>query len=132
VAAIKLGSVELAVVAELNLELARAYDEVADDAKQQSETRRQARAGAFRRRVRAGLLRLEAQRLRARASLPDDPLTHEPNSPYSGSERRKHERRSGERRGHPAALATPHGADRRANRDRRRHDRRRTSLVLGT
>jgi hypothetical protein len=129
VAAIKLGSVELAVVAELNLELARAYDEVADDATQQSETRQQARARAFRRRVRAGLLHLEAQRLRARASLPDGLLTHESNSPYSGPERRKQERRFAERRGHLAAPATWRGADRRANRDRRRHDRRRPSFI---
>jgi hypothetical protein len=128
-AAVELGSVELAVVAELNLELARAYDEVADDATQGSETRRQARARAFRRRVRAGLLHIEAQRVRARASVSDGLLTHESNSPYSGPERRKQERRFGERRGHSAAPATPPGADRRADRDRRRHDRRRPSLV---
>jgi hypothetical protein len=125
VAAMKLTSIELAVVAELNLEIASGYDEVAEDPKQQSQTRRRARDSAFRRRLRARLLHLEAQRLGAQPTLSDEQLPHEQGPPYSGPERRKYERRSGERRGRLAAPSTSGDVDRRVNRDRRRAERRR-------
>lgn len=128
VAAIELGSIELAVVAELNLEIASAYDEVAADATQQPETRRRAREGAIRRRLRAGLLHLESERLLAQPSLPEERSTRETELPYVGQERRKYERRAGERRAQYAARDSSGGGDRRGDRDRRRDERRRQSL----
>jgi len=130
VAEVNLSAIELALVAELNLEMARAFDEVAEDAIQRLETRRAARELASRRRERARLCHLEARRLGAEPTFPDEQLTAEASLSYTGPERRKQERRRRERRAgrslpSQARRRTEVGHDRRTNPDRRRGERRR-------
>lgn len=119
-----LNAIEMAAIAELDLEMARAYDEVSMDPSQTPETRRKAGDLAARWRERARLCRLEAQRLSSQPLLPAN-AAHA----YTGPERRKQERRRGDRRttglnGPGHAAVTAFGRDRRINPDRRRGDRR--------
>jgi hypothetical protein len=124
-----LNSIEIAVVAEMDLEMARGYEEVARDTTQNAETRRAAQDAASRWRERARLYSLEARRLTAEPLFPGERPASQPDRPYTGPERRKQERRRGERRGngsaqsgHPGALTF--GRDRPINPDRRQGDRR--------
>jgi hypothetical protein len=112
-----LNSIEMAVVAEVDLEMARTYEEVAGDATQRPETRRAAREAASGWRERARLNQLEARHRSAEPIVPTE-QTLDPGRPYSGPDRRKEERRKGERRrigsavsGHLASL----GRDRPVN-----------------
>jgi hypothetical protein len=128
-----LSPIELVLVAELNLELARAHDEVASNPSNRDETRETAREAAAALRQRADLLRSRA------ADLSANPVTavswserchHDP--PYLGSERRKAARRTSARRA--GELPTPGavgGPDRRMETDRRRRERRRRALAAG-
>jgi hypothetical protein len=125
-----LNSIEMAVVAEMDLEMARGYEEVARDATQSADTRQAAQDAAAQWRERARLCGLEARRLTAEPLVPGERSASQPDRPYAGPERRKQERRRGERRGsgsaesgHPGA--TTFGLDRRVNVDGRQGDRRR-------
>jgi hypothetical protein len=127
---ISLNSMEIALAAEFDLEMAHAYDEIADDATQSADARRTAQETAALWRERARLCRLEAQRLTAAPMVPDAGSMSESGPAYTGPERRHRERRSGERRVN--GLAAPvrlgpaiWGRDRRVNPDRRRGERRR-------
>lgn len=97
-------SIELALLANFNLEMADSYDEVAEDPKLRRETRRNASESASCYRARAELLQLEAQRLTAYPPF----LAEQPAEPrqtrYTGPERRKRERRSRDRRGSQSSL----------------------------
>ena len=115
------------MVAEVDLEMARRYEEIAEDATQGSETRRDAQEAASRWRERARLCRLEARRLGAEPTVPGSRSASEHGGSYAGPERRKQERRKGERRtngsGAPGETGTA-ALDRRVNPDRRKGDRR--------
>jgi hypothetical protein len=121
---IHLTSLELALVAQFNLEMAEAYDEVAEDPQVSLDTRRRARAAAYHRRDRARLLQAEAQRLRAYPTSVGGHST-EKQPPYAGPERRERERRMRDRRA-SGSLRTPAlaHADRRSVADRRQRERR--------
>lgn len=118
----KLSSIELALIAELNLEMARAYEEVARDDRERLESRSAADRRQYLLRERARMLRLEARRASA-----EPPLAMWLEVGYAGPERRRAERRTGERRVHsPGTADRPAaGYDRRINPDRRRAERRR-------
>jgi hypothetical protein len=123
---IQLTALELALVAEFNVEMAAAYDEVADDTTAQPATREAAREAAARHRERAGLFQLEAERASASPAAVAEPPSPE-QRPYVGPERRRAERRTSERR----RLRSPAQeqiaqAERRMQHDRRQHDRRRS------
>jgi hypothetical protein len=131
VAAVELSSIELAVLAELNLEMARGYDEVVEDAAERLETGRIARALAAERRERARLLHNEARRVAAQATSRDPGSTPPRRSVYIGPERRKRARRTHERRSDaPPATAHLGGSDRRTIPDRRGRERRQPQLRL--
>jgi len=126
VAEMRLNSLELALLAEFNLEMAAAYDEVAKDPAAGPETRATARDSANRGRERAQLFQLEAQRLSAHSTaVPEPPGPAQP-ARYAGPKRRTRERRVRERRRpgplQPGGLG---GSERRVNPNRRRRDRRR-------
>jgi len=131
-ATINLSSLELALVAEFNLEMARAYDEVAEDAAGQPKTRRTARKLGSRQRERARLLQLEARRRRAESTITSEEVISEPGSAYTGPDRRKRERRVAERRASHAVGPDVKvaGHDRRTDPDRRRRERRRQDFAL--
>lgn len=97
-------SIELALLANFNLEMADSYDEVAEDPKLRRQTRRDASESASCYRARAEILQLEALRLTAYPPF----LTEQPAEPrqtrYTGPERRKRERRSRDRRGSQPSL----------------------------
>jgi hypothetical protein len=124
-APIHLSSIELALIAQFNLEMAESYDEVADDPELSVETRQRARESASWRRGRARLFHSEARRLGANPTSVTGQSTEDQPPPYAGPERRKRERRIRERRSSPqlktAGLGHP---DRRTDRDRREQDRR--------
>jgi len=124
-AAVGLTSIELALVARFNLEMADAYDEVAEDPRLRSETRQTARASASERRERARLLESHAQLLGAYPTSVPAQVIHELASSYTGPERRKRDRRIRDRRapGSRAPTALGH-ADRRTSPDRRQRERR--------
>jgi hypothetical protein len=129
-AAFGLSAIELAVLAELNLEIARGQDELADDASLRGETRRNAQARATALRERAHSFQLEARALNAQPML-YAPSTHEPAAPRTGPERRSHDRRTGSRRrSGESALGPPGGHERRTMPDRRKRDRRGGGLVV--
>jgi hypothetical protein len=115
----KLSSIELALIEELNLEMARACDEVAEDARNPRETREAARERGSRLRKRARMFHLEARRLAAEPALKAEP--------YAGPERRHGDRRTTDRRerGPTPPAHLPAGHERRINPDRRREERRR-------
>jgi hypothetical protein len=123
---IRLTSLELALVAKFNSEMAACYDEVAEDAGTRAETRDAARDSASRRRERARLFELEARRLGAYPTEPCEELTQMPPARYAGPERRTDERRVRERRDRRPSSSAPQGrSERRVNRERRRGQRRR-------
>jgi hypothetical protein len=128
-AALSLSAIELAVVAELNLEIARAHDEVAGDATRRVETRQAAGEVATALRERAHSLHLEARRLSAHRMYV--PSMEKPASAYTGPERRRQgRRRRARRRDSVAAFGAPGACDRRAVPERRHRERRSGVLVL--
>jgi hypothetical protein len=125
VAEMQLTSLELALVAEFNLEMAAGYDEVAEDPASAAESREAARAAADRQRERAWLFQVEAQRRRASPMTTRGGFTATAPTRYEGPERRTRERREGERRSGQSLLsARPGQGDRRVNPDRRQRERR--------
>jgi hypothetical protein len=125
-----LNSIEMAVVAEVDLEMARGYEEVVRDTTRTAETRWAAQEAASRWRERARLYSLEARRRAAEPLLPGERSASQADRLYFGPEQREQERRVGERRGNGSAAAgypgvLPFGRDRRINPDRRQGDRRR-------
>ena len=120
-----LNSIELALIAEYNLEMARANEAVADDATKRLETRRRASDAATAWRHRAQLFQVEAMRQSAQPILPGEPARA-----YAGPERRRQMRRSQTRRADPASGRAGRGrGDRRAGPERRTRDRRRPELA---
>jgi hypothetical protein len=124
--ATSLNAIELALIAELNLEQARAHDEVANDAARRPEVRLAAEAYATAWRERAGMFQLEAQRRGGHRMAPRSARVRD--WTYTGPERRRQRRRLQTRRGDGAAASErPDRRDRRDRRmrpERRRHDRR--------
>src|SRR5437660_10029423 len=88
-AAMDLSSLELALLAEFNLEMAAAHDEVADDPMAELATRESARQSASRSRQRAWRFQVEAQRLGAYPMSMPEQVTPEQPLPHTGPERRK-------------------------------------------
>jgi hypothetical protein len=123
VSGLQLSAIELGLLANFNLEMAEAYDQVAQDPKHRPESRQTARESAADHRERAHRFQSEAQEWSAYPTLPTNPPQQEPTPPYAGPERREHERRGSERRASRSDALSPD--DRRANRDRRQGDRRR-------
>ena len=72
----RLGSIELALIAEYNLEMARAYDEEAGDPSKPLEKRRTASGRAAAWRERAHQFQAQARRASADPILPGDRPTH--------------------------------------------------------
>jgi hypothetical protein len=97
-ATLALSPVELAVIAALNLELARDHEEAAEDNSQHIDTRRRSRQIAIGRRGRARMLHQEVQRLSACPFVHDEQLTLRLSPPYVGPERRRRARRVRDRR----------------------------------
>jgi hypothetical protein len=127
---IGLNSIELGLLAELSLEMARGEDAVANDTAQPLEIRRVAAELAAAWRERAQRLQLEALQRGAEPILPDEHSFRATAPAYTGPERRKRPRRTGARRtGPPVAPDGLARADRRIHPDRRRHDRRRPGLA---
>lgn len=126
-----LSALELAVVAELNLEMARAQDELANDAGQAADARRLAQVRAMALRERADSLHLEARRLTAQPML-YVPALEDPGPRSTAPERRRHDRRTGAcRRTTNSAAGPPGGRERRTTPDRRKSERRDAPLVAG-
>ncbi|HUJ34699.1 MAG TPA: hypothetical protein VLW51_05775 [Solirubrobacteraceae bacterium] len=123
-----LNAIELALIAEHSLEMARANEAVANDAATGLETRRRASEVAAAWRRRAESFKLQAQRRCAHPIVPgEQPLSHV--RAYAGPERRQRMRRTQTRRTDPAWAAADEDRDRRAGPERRRHDRRRPELA---
>ena len=123
-AALGLSALELAAVAALNLELARAHDELADDASRRVETRRAAGAKARALRERAESFQLDARRLSAQPML-HTPSMQKPASPRTVPERRTQDRRSASRRRDgKSAVSVIGGRERRTMPERRKRERR--------
>ena len=126
----ELSPLELALLAELNLELARAHEQVADDEAGRDEAREAARRSAAALRERARSLTLQAQARNAEPTIPGCPPITAPYHPYPGPERRKEARRALARRDDkPAIDGRLRAADRRTGDDRRRTDRRGRALA---
>lgn len=126
-----LSAIELAVLAELNFELARAHDELAADASQRAQTRRAAHAKAEAIRERGAAFHLDAHRL-SRQPMLSAPLMPRPASPPAEPERRTHERRTRSRRRDAGpAVSAPGGRERRTQPDRRKRERRGDGVVVG-
>ena len=116
---VSLNPIELALIAELSLEMARDSEAVANDATKRLETRRSASTDAIAWRERARLFQLEADRLSGHPIVPGV----RPIRAYAGPERRRRMRRTHTRRADPASAG--HGRDnRRAVPERRQRDRR--------
>jgi len=127
--AMSLNAIELALIAELNLERARDHDAVANDAARLPEVRQAAAAAATAWRERARLFKLEAGRRSAHWMAPGEsgPVF---DFTYTGPERRRQMRRLQTRRGDAEAVAGgPEARDRRTAPERRRNDRRRPELA---
>jgi hypothetical protein len=125
-----LNSIELALIAEYNLEMARANEAVADDATKRLETRRRASKVATAWRRRAQLFQLQAWRQSAQPILPGEQSIRAPGRVYTGPERRWRMRRTQTRRTGSASVCAGHGpGDRRAGAERRRRDRRHPELA---
>ena len=114
-----LNAIELALIAEHSLEMARANQAVADDATTRLKTRREAAQVAAGWRKRAELFQTEARR---RSASPIVPGVH-PIRPYPGPERRTRMRRTHTRRTDEAPAGDGLG-ERRDAPERRRRDRR--------
>jgi len=120
-----LNSIELALIAEYNLEMARANQAVADDASKQLDTRRRASEVATAWRRRAELFQLHASRRSGHPILPGKESSRARGGAYAGPERRRGMRRTQTRRTGSALVAAARGVDdRRAGAERRRSDRR--------
>ena len=127
--AMTLNAIELALIAELNLERARDHDAVANDAARLPQVRQAAAAAATAWRDRARLFELEAGRRSAHSMAPGESAAVI-DFTYAGPERRRQMRRRGPRRGDAeAAAAAADRRDRRAGPERRRGDRRRPGLA---
>jgi hypothetical protein len=122
---IYLNSLELALLAMFNNEMAEACDEEAEDPELRPETRETVRDSAARYRERARSLQSAAQMVGTHPASVTVELTPEQPVLYAGPERRKGERRIRERRG-PRSLAPGElgHAERRINPDRRQRERR--------
>jgi hypothetical protein len=128
-AALSLTAIELAMLAELNLEIARGHDEVADDGTRRGQTQQAAREVATALRERADAFRLEA--LRRSADPAYRPSMANAVSAYIGPDRRRQRRRTQARRRDGATgLGARGGGDRRTVPERRQRERRSGSLVL--
>ena len=126
---ISLNAIELALIAELNLERARDHDAVANDAARLPQVRQAAAAAATAWRDRARLFELEAGRRSAHSMAPGESAAVI-DFTYAGPERRRQMRRRGPRRGDAeAAAAAADRRDRRAGPERRRGDRRHPGLA---
>jgi hypothetical protein len=119
-----LNSIELALIAEYSLEMARANEAVAEDATKQLETRRQASEVATAWRRRAQLFQTQASCQSAQPIIPGEQSIHAPGRSYTGPERRQKMRRTQTRRTE-SAYGGRSRHDRRAQVERRRRDRRR-------
>jgi hypothetical protein len=97
VGAVKLSSIELALVAAMSLEMARDCDELAEDSKQGLEARRTARRLGSGWRERARVLQHEACRLGAQATGSGEE-SREPSSSDADPERRQRARRTHQHR----------------------------------
>lgn len=129
---ISLNAIELALIAELNLEMASASEEVANDPAKGLETRRTASRDAAAWRERARRFELEARRQSAQPTLPYEQARHSPSQDRAGPERRKGMRRAQARRTEPvAATSALRRGDRRRRSDRRERDRRRHEPAAG-
>ena len=116
-----LNSIELGLIAELNLEMAQANEAVAQDITQRPETRRAASEAAYTWRERARLFHLQAQRQSAHPIVPGPRPVHPAGLAYGGPERRRQMRRMQARRTGGPVLDV---RDRRIGSDRRQRDRR--------
>jgi hypothetical protein len=124
-----LNSIELALIAELNLERARAHEEVANDPDTRHETRAAAAQEAREWRARAAVFQMEAQRQSAQPIVPGVQASDGALEPaYTGPDRRKQARRRQTRRMTAMSWARDR-RDRHAAGDRRRGDRRRLELA---
>jgi hypothetical protein len=141
--AIDLNSIELALLAELSLEMALGEDAVANDVARSPQTRRVASELAAAWRERSRRFQLQAQRQGMDPIVPElqperrgtDPIAADlrlisgPAPSYRGPERRKRMRRTQTRRTSSTAPDGIDRLDRRTGRDRRQHDRRRRELA---
>lgn len=126
---ISLNSIELALIAELNLEQARAHDAVANDPDTRTDIRLAAARAAGQWRVRASLLQRQAQLQSSQPMLSGYETMHNGLSvDYTGPERRARTRRKRTRRA-TAMHAGPGRRDPDSRGDRRRGDRRRPKLA---
>jgi hypothetical protein len=125
---ITLNAIELALIAELNLERAHDHDAVANDAARLPEVRQAAAAAATAWRDRARLFELEAGRQSAHSMAPGESAPFIDFS-YAGPERRRQMRRREARRGGGPASEHRDRRERRAEPERRRRDRRRPNLA---
>jgi hypothetical protein len=122
-----LNAIELALIAELSLEQARAHDEVANDPVVAPETRARAAQAAAAWRERGRSFQWQAQQLTAQPITPDG---LSPSPIYTGPERRRGMRRTQTRRTDSAAESGSGGhRDRRFGSDRRQSDRRAAAWV---
>lgn len=121
----RLNAIELALIAEHSLEMARANEAVADDPTKRLETRRSASEVAAAWRHRADVLQTQALRQTAHPIVPGEGPVRALGRAYTGPERRQGMRRRQMRRTDPASVATGRGrGDRRAGTERRRRERR--------
>ena len=118
-ASMALNAIELALIAEHSLEMARANQAVADDAAARLETRREAAQVAAAWRERAEQFQIAA---RGRSADPIVPSL-QPIRPPGGPERRRRMRRKHTRRTDPTPAGDGRG-ERRAGPERREDDRR--------
>lgn len=123
-----LNAIELALIAEHSLEMARGNQAVADDATTPPETRQNAADVAAAWRQRAELFLMEARRQSASPIVPAVRPIHASGSAYGGPERRRQMRRTRPRRTDQGATGDGRG-DRRARPERRRRDRRCPELL---
>lgn len=130
VSPITLNPIELGLIAELSLEMARGEQAVAEDLEQSPETRMVASELAVAWRERAARFQLEAQRLGEHPLIASEPPLYTASPAYTGPERRKQTRRTRTRRTDPAPAPDGVGrGDRRMRADRRQEDRRRPELA---
>jgi hypothetical protein len=128
-ATMSLNAIELALIAELSLEQASAYETVAHRAGERPEIRLAAAETATAWRERARRFQLEARRRSGQPMVPGRPARVMASS-YTGPERRWQTRRRDLRRGRrELAAAGPGPSDRRTRPERRRRDRRRGGLA---
>lgn len=118
-----LNAIELALIAEHSLEMARANQAIADDVRTPPETRRNAADVAAAWRQRAELFMVQARRQSAYRIVPAVRPIRASGTVYTGPDRRRQMRRTRPRRTDLSATGDGRG-DRRARPERRRLDRR--------